>query len=98
MNRKRKDTVLTFKLAAVAMVIMAVIIGELLVYTWARVQCVKVGYDITQATRVHEERVSQRKAMEVELALLTSPTRIVRQARDDLGLIRPLPEQVITIP
>ena len=97
MNRKRKDTVLKFKLAAAWMAIMTVLIGELLAHTWSRVQCVKVGYEITQATRVHEDRIALRKAMEVELALLTSPSRIVRQAQEGLGLIRPSPDQFIAI-
>ena len=69
MNRNRKDTITKFKVAVVGMVLMAAVIGELLVYTWSRVQCVKVGYEITRATRTHEERVALAKAMEVEFAL-----------------------------
>lgn len=97
MNRKRRDAILSFKLAAAWMIIMAVIICELLAYTWSRVQCVKAGYEITRVSQIHEKQVALRKAMEIELALLTSPSRIVRQAQDRLGLVRPSPEQVIAI-
>jgi hypothetical protein len=97
MNRKRSETILGFKLAAAWLAIMAVIIGELLVYTWSRVQCIKIGYEITRATGVYEEQLALRKAMEVELALLTSPSRIIRQAQEGLGLVRPSPDQVVTI-
>jgi len=97
MNRKRRDAILSFKLAAAWMIIMTVIICELLAYTWSRVQCVKVGYEITRVSQVHEKQVALRKAMEIELALLTSPSRIVRQAQERLGLVRPSPEQVIIV-
>jgi hypothetical protein len=98
MNRNRKDALFKFKLAAAWLIVMVTIMAELLAYTWSRVQCVKVGYAITQASRIHEEQMALGKAMEIEYALLTSPSRISLQAQEMLALVRPSPERVITIP
>jgi hypothetical protein len=98
MNRKKTETIFKFKLAVVWMFIMAAIMAELLVYTWSRVQCVKIGYEITQASHRYREQVALQKAMEIELALLTSPERVTQQAREVLHLVMPSPQQVVTIP
>jgi hypothetical protein len=98
MNRNRKDALFKFRLAAACLIIMATIMAELLAYTWSRVQCVKLGYEITQASRIHDEQMALRKAMEIEYAHLTSPSRIILQAQEMLALVRPSPERVVTIP
>ncbi len=97
MNRNRKEALLKLKLAAAWLIIMATIMAELLTYTWSRVQCVTIGYEITQASRVLEQQMAVGKAMEIEYALLTSPSRVVLQAQEILALVRPRPEQVITL-
>ena len=98
MNRNRKEALFKFKLAAGWLLIMVTIMVELLGYTWSRVQCVKVGYEITRVSQIQEERVALSKAMEIEYALLTAPSRIALQAQEMLALVRPSPEQVVTIP
>ena len=72
--------------------------GELLVYTWSRLQCIQVGYEISAETEKHAERIAVQKNLRIELARLRSPKRIAKIAQEYLGLVPPSPEQIISIP
>ena len=75
-----------------------ILMGELLFYTWCRVQCIKTGYKITAEKKRNKELINLQKNLRVELANLKSPDRIGRIARERLGLIMPEPGQIIVIP
>ena len=77
---------------------MIIFITELLVYTWSRVQCTQIGYEITQADVVHQKSTTLQNSLKIELARLKSPERIAKIAREQLGLIMPGPEQTIVMP
>ena len=79
-------------------ILMTVFIAELLFYTWCRVQCVRVGYEISGADRHHQDLLTLQSNLQVELARLKSPERIAKIAKNQLGLTTPTPEQVIIIP
>ena len=83
---------------ALCLVLMGVFIGELLFYTWCRVQCVQVKYEISKATREQQRLVALRDNLKIELANLKSPQRIATIARNQLGLITPTSKQMIPIP
>jgi len=78
--------------------IMAVFIAELLVYTWSRLQCIQIGYEISAETEKHGQQIAVQKNLKVELARLKSPKRIAKLAQEYLGLVPPSPEQIISIP
>ena len=95
---KRSNTrVATFR-TRTWMLLLLVFVTELLAYTWCRVQYVKVGYELSQATEQHGALVTLQNNLKVELARLKSPARIEKIAGDKLGLITPTPDQVITLP
>jgi cell division protein FtsL len=77
---------------------MALFIGELLVYTWSRLQCIQIGYEISAETENHAECIAVQKNLRIELARLKSPKRIAKIAQAYLGLDPPSPEQIISIP
>ena len=77
---------------------MAIFIAELLAYTWCRVQSTQVGYEITRAAAIQQERMTLQNNLKIELARLKSPQRITKIARDHLGLVVPKPEQTIVMP
>jgi cell division protein FtsL len=79
-------------------ILMSIFIGELLVYTWCRVQFVKVGYEISQATDTYQQLITNQNNLKVELARLKSPERIAKIAMEKLGLSMPTPEQMIVLP
>lgn len=78
--------------------VMLFFIAELLGYTWCRVQCTRLGYEITRATETHQQRLRLQNNLKIELARLKSPARIASYARERLGLRMPNPEQTIVLP
>ena len=80
------------------LVLMGLFIGELLFYTWCRVQCVQVKYEISRATQRQQRLVALQDNLKIELANLKSPQRIATIAREQLGLITPTTKQMIPIP
>ena len=78
--------------------LLLVFVVELLAYTWCRVQYVNIGYELSRVTGKHAALVTLQNSLKVELARLKSPARIEKIAREKLGLVRPIPEQIITLP
>ena len=83
---------------ALWLVLMGFFIGELLFYTWCRVQCVQMKYEISKATERQQRLVALQDNLKIELANLKSPQRIATIARKQLGLITPTSKQMISIP
>ena len=82
--------------AAVALVA-AVMVGSALFYVWARLQVVRWGYRISQATARQEELRQANRELRIEAASLRSPGRIEAIARKELGLDFLRPGQVIVV-
>ena len=80
------------------MAALVLVIGEMLLVTWCRVQHIKVGYRITQATEERQELIKVQNKLKVEIARLRSPERIAKIARDQLGLVAPTEEQTKVLP
>ena len=83
---------------ALWLVLMGLFIGELLFYTWSRVQCVQIKYDIAKETKRQRQLIALQDNLKIELANLKSPQRIATIARHQLGLITPTTKQMIPIP
>ena len=78
--------------------LMVLFFVEALFYAWCRVQCVNVGYDISEALDYNDKLLKLQKNLRIELARLKSPERITKIAKDKLGLVLPKPDQTIVIP
>ncbi len=74
-----------------------VFMAELLVYTWCRVQYVRTGYEVTEATKENHRLMELHRKLKVEEARLRSPERIMRIA-GQRGLVMPDSKQVVVIP
>jgi cell division protein FtsL len=81
----------------IGFIILLIFIAELFVYTWSRVQCVGLGYEISQAADQHQEQIELQNKLYIELATLKSLDRIGRIALREFKLIKPTPEQIILI-
>ena len=97
MNRRKKKTRNPKALAAY-LIFMGLFIGELLFYTWCRVQSIQVRYEISELTADQERLVMLQDNLKIELARLKSPERIAKIAKEQLGLILPNSKQIIIIP
>jgi len=84
-------------MTGVWLVLMAIFIFELFFYTWCRVQCTQMGYAITRLEAEQSTLTDRQENLKIELARLKSPERIEKIAREQLGLVRPKPEQIIVV-
>jgi cell division protein FtsL len=98
MVRKTQNNNGGVKITGVWIMFMVVFIAELFLYTWCRVNCIGVGYEISKETKKQQELVALQNNLKIELASLKSPERIAKIAKDQLGLIVPSRGQTITIP
>jgi cell division protein FtsL len=98
MVRKTRNNSRGVKITGVWIILMVVFIVELFLYTWCRVNCIGMGYDISKETKKQQELIALQNNLKIELASLKSPERIAKIAKDQLGLIVPSKGQTITIP
>lgn len=82
---------------AIWVALIVVFMAELLVYTWCRVRYVRIGYEITEASKEHQRLMELHRKLKVEEARLRSPERITRIAQQR-GLVMPDSKQVVVIP
>jgi cell division protein FtsL len=78
--------------------VMAVFMAELFFYTWVRVGCTRMGYDITRERNENRKHVKTAHCLKIELARLESPQRIIEKAKQEFGLIIPTSEQIVILP
>jgi cell division protein FtsL len=85
-------------LLGIWIVLLAVFIVELLVYTWCRVQCTRLGYEMTKDVEANRKQLILQNSLVLELARLKSPERISAIARQQLKLEPPSHEQMMVMP
>jgi cell division protein FtsL len=61
---------------------------------WTRMRAIEYGYKLSRASKVHAELREANRRLRLEVAVLTSPSRIARVAAEELGLRPPAPEQI----
>lgn len=98
MSRKIRKNPRKLKETGIWLVLMFFFISELFLYTWSRVQCVGIGYEISKAANRQKEIVALQNNLNLELASLKSPARIAEIAKTRFGLKMPTSEQMIIIP
>ena len=93
-KRIKRNPILTMSY----LVLMAVFIGELLFSAWCREQSRIINSNIIKQTKIAKLLSNMQDKLKIELAVLKSPKRITKIARDRLGLITPTPNQTMVIP
>ena len=86
------------RILAVCLVFMGLFIAELLFYTWSRVQCIQVRYEISELTADQQRMEMLQDNLKIELARLKAPRRIAEIAKQQLGLVAPTNKQLISMP
>jgi cell division protein FtsL len=66
-------------------------------YVWSRTELVRLEYEISRMERKLRDLKQDERCMQLEIASLRSPQRIEEVARNDLGMVRSKPEQLIII-
>lgn len=78
-------------------VVLVIMILELFVFTWSRVQCTTVGYTLSQQQDEHNRLMSLKKKLIIERAHLRAPDRIAAIAQERMGLNIPEQNQILTL-
>jgi cell division protein FtsL len=78
--------------------VLTLFIGELLFYTWCRVQCTQTGIAISAERDKQQQLSTLANSLNIELARLKAPERISYIAKQKLGLQMPDPNQTILVP
>lgn len=78
-------------------VLAIVMMAELLIYSWCRVEYVQTGYELNEARQEYHRLAALNHKLKVEQAQLKSPERIKDLARKQ-GLVMPNPRQVVVLP
>ena len=97
-NSKKKRIKRNPVLTMAGLALMAGFIGELLFSAWCREQSRIISSDIIKQAQIAERLADMQDKLKIELAVLKSPKRITKIARERLGLIRPTPDQTMVIP
>jgi cell division protein FtsL len=80
------------------LMILLFFLSEIFFYTWCRVQCTHIGYEIADIVKEHEQLLADQIQLKIEMERLKSPKRIEKIAREKFGLIPPTPQQVVILP
>lgn len=97
-NRKSKPNIFTPRVIAVGFVFLSVFIIEFFFKTWCGVQCIRTGYEITDALNKQQNLLNMQKNLKIELVHLRSPQVLMKIAKEKFELTIPEPDQVIIIP
>lgn len=81
------------KIIGVWVLVMTLFVGQLLFYTWCRVQSIRVGYEISRENATYQRQLTVQNTLRIELERLRTPERILTIARRDLGLATPASQQ-----
>lgn len=69
----------------------------LLFYVWQHLQVVRFGYQLEQLRATRATLIQEGKELRVELGRLRSLKRVEQLARSKLGMVNPVPGQVIFV-
>jgi cell division protein FtsL len=97
-NRKLKPKLLTPRVVLMGLMFLLLFVGEFFFKTWCGVQCIRTGYEISDALNKQDRLANIQKNLKIELVHLKSPQVLMKIAKEKLDLTIPNPEQVIVIP
>jgi len=94
---KTKPVAVKFQGLILLTLFLLVFMGGSLFYVWSRIQVIQIGYAISEALKEERNLTLVNKKLRLEIATLKSYARIEKIAFEELGMVRPKPEQVIVI-
>ncbi|MBF0226479.1 MAG: cell division protein FtsL [Desulfobacterales bacterium] len=92
-----KDITLLIRHKFIWIFIIILFIGELFLYAWSRLNCIRLGYIIAKEKGQQERLLLVKNNLTIELERLKAPKRIAEIAKKNLGLNVPENRQIIII-
>lgn len=68
-----------------------------LAYTWVRMETLRTGYRIDALERSLNDELRRESELRLEASQLSSPSRVERNAREELGMVVPGLEQMVFV-
>lgn len=94
---RTKPVAVKFRLLILLTLFLLLFMGGSLFYVWSRIQVIQIGYAISDALKEERNLTLVNKKLCLEIATLKSYARIEKIALEELGMVKPKPEQVIVI-
>ena len=85
-------------LLGIWIVLLFLFTAEFLFYAWCRVQCTRLGYEMTKDVEANRKQMVLQNSLVLELSRLKSPERISAIARQQMKLEPPSHEQMVVLP
>ncbi|MFQ5881141.1 MAG: septum formation initiator family protein [Candidatus Methylomirabilales bacterium] len=79
------------------LLVSGVLLLGLLFYVWQHIQVVRLGYQIERLRAERVTLIQEGKALRLELGQLRSLKRVEEIARRELGMVNPVPGQIILV-
>lgn len=65
-----------------------------LLHVWTRLEVIRIGYDLSQQTRLHQALLQHNQRLRLELATRKDPATVERIAREKLHMVPPDPSGI----
>lgn len=80
-----------------ALSLLVVGVALALIYVWARIQVIQLGYEVSKIRKETTELKQQRDLLEAEVARLKSPERLTQEAGPRFGMRLPMGDEVVIV-
>jgi len=77
--------------------VIALLFIDCSIFVWSRVRIINLRYLYTQLRDDEGRAMDQYKKLKVELATLTSLKQVERVGKEQLGMVKPSPKQVVIL-
>jgi cell division protein FtsL len=74
-----------------------VLLGAGLFHVWVRLQVTELGYELSTTREIVARLENEQRELEAELAMLTAPSQLAKEARERLGMREPKAGQVVVL-
>ena len=95
---KRRSFHMTRRQILLIVFIIFIFMGSSIGYVWSNFERTQIGYDLSQLKKKEMQFTETNRKLRLELAILKSPGRIEKVAREKLGLRQPSPDQIVVLP
>ena len=91
---RQRDRRIVRELLGFALIVL-VLGGALLAYTWVHIEILRTGYEVTRLEKELHTLTEQERRLRLEAARLSHPQRVKERAIRDLGMETPKLEQTV---
>ncbi len=92
-----KTAIATRRYLRQALSLLAVGMLVALLFVWARIQVIQLGYEVSRVRKDVTELAEQRDILQAEIAELRTPERLTRIASERFGMRLPMGDEVVVL-